>query len=433
MVKLLILADDFTGALDTGVQFAKRGVETQVFTDRKLNKDTVSKTAEVLVIDLETRPLSKEAAYQVVATVVKTAKEMGIPVIFKKTDSALRGNIGAELEAVLEASNEKKLFFIPAFPDVNRITKEGIHYIDGELLENSAFREACFDLIQGSYVPDIIKQQTDCCVEVIGTEETFPTQDSVQNTIYVFDAERTEHMKQRIREMKEAGQLTVLAGCAGLANCLAEALDLQHHHTQAYRKSDGLYMACGSLNPITREQVLKAEEKGASLIHLTLEQKLNPSFYDTKEGTEFLARLKGICEERKLVIADTFDEGDSQTTIEYAREKGLDIENVRYIISECHGRIVKELILHGLNYTILMTGGDTLMGFMNQIGCNQLHPICEMGQGAVLSQLHWEGKEVQVISKSGGYGEPEIITNILQMITMGQENDYEVCYDASGM
>ena len=36
MVKLLIIADDFTGALDTGVQFAARGAATRVITDLPL-------------------------------------------------------------------------------------------------------------------------------------------------------------------------------------------------------------------------------------------------------------------------------------------------------------------------------------------------------------------------------------------------------------
>ena len=33
MVKLLIIADDFTGALDTGVQFSAHGAVTSVITD----------------------------------------------------------------------------------------------------------------------------------------------------------------------------------------------------------------------------------------------------------------------------------------------------------------------------------------------------------------------------------------------------------------
>ena len=35
MVKLLIIADDFTGALDTGIQFVNKGIATQVFTKRR--------------------------------------------------------------------------------------------------------------------------------------------------------------------------------------------------------------------------------------------------------------------------------------------------------------------------------------------------------------------------------------------------------------
>ena len=33
MDKLLIIADDFTGALDTGIQFTKMGVRAKIITD----------------------------------------------------------------------------------------------------------------------------------------------------------------------------------------------------------------------------------------------------------------------------------------------------------------------------------------------------------------------------------------------------------------
>lgn len=52
MVKLLIIADDFTGALDTGVQFAARGAATRVVTD--LAYDFTLADAEVLVMVAET-------------------------------------------------------------------------------------------------------------------------------------------------------------------------------------------------------------------------------------------------------------------------------------------------------------------------------------------------------------------------------------------
>ena len=37
MILLLIIADDFTGALDTGVQFAARGARTEVVVDPQID------------------------------------------------------------------------------------------------------------------------------------------------------------------------------------------------------------------------------------------------------------------------------------------------------------------------------------------------------------------------------------------------------------
>ena len=54
MIKLLMIADDFSGALDAGVQFAARGAATRVVTD--LDCDVLETDAEVLVMVAETPP-----------------------------------------------------------------------------------------------------------------------------------------------------------------------------------------------------------------------------------------------------------------------------------------------------------------------------------------------------------------------------------------
>ena len=61
MVKLLILADDFTGALDTGVQFSGKGIRTQVVVSSHwVEPDS---DCDVMVIDMEPRHVPKEKAY----------------------------------------------------------------------------------------------------------------------------------------------------------------------------------------------------------------------------------------------------------------------------------------------------------------------------------------------------------------------------------
>lgn len=104
MEKLLIIADDFTGALDTGVQFAARGAKTCVVTDPAYDFFRAKADIQVLVLDAETRHLTSKAAYNTVFRVVENALRAGFPYVYKKTDSALRGNIGAELAAVLDAA-----------------------------------------------------------------------------------------------------------------------------------------------------------------------------------------------------------------------------------------------------------------------------------------------------------------------------------------
>ena len=113
MVKLLMIADDFTGALDTGVQFAKRGISTQIFTKQKLCEKDIKEDTEVLVVDTESRPMTRDDAYRAVYDLACWAVRHGVEIIFKKTDSALRGNIGAELQAVLDAGKSHRLFFFP--------------------------------------------------------------------------------------------------------------------------------------------------------------------------------------------------------------------------------------------------------------------------------------------------------------------------------
>ena len=93
MLRLLMIADDFTGALDTGVQLAAHGIPTQVVVGQA---DLYACSSTVLVVDTETRHLPAAKAAEAVARLTRSAVENGVGCIYKKTDSALRGNIGGK-------------------------------------------------------------------------------------------------------------------------------------------------------------------------------------------------------------------------------------------------------------------------------------------------------------------------------------------------
>lgn len=414
MVKVLIIADDFTGALDTGIQFAKRGIETQVLVEQELCGNMIAKTTQVLVVDSETRALNPSDAYRIVKNIACCAVAFGIPTILKKTDSALRGNIGAELKALADAVETKEIYFLPAYPEINRVTKKGIHYIDEQLLTDSAFGADPFEPVTHSDITALIHKQCDYPVEIIDSEAPFPNRATAVNTIYLFDAQKPQDMKSRTAQLKANGRLRALAGCAGLARHLPEVLNLDQKKAAAVRKTAGLYVACGSLNPITRAQVEYAVSEGCSRVNLTPEQKLSPEYYDQAQGREFLEKLYLNCLNHPVTIVDTFELGDKKATLNFADAKNIKRNKIRYSISASHGIIVKFLIERGLNYTILMTGGDTLMGVMKALDGAQLHPVGEVSKGVVVSRLEWQNREIQIISKSGGFGERQIITTIAE-------------------
>ena len=161
MIRLFIIADDFTGGLDTGVQFASRGIPTCVLTDPDADWEETTEGSEVLVAVAETRHLPSQEAYEKVYAVARRAVEAGIGHIYKKTDSALRGNIGAELSAVAKACEVPLLPFIPALPAMNRITRNGIQMIDGIPVAESVFGRDPFEPVRESDVARLIALQSD--------------------------------------------------------------------------------------------------------------------------------------------------------------------------------------------------------------------------------------------------------------------------------
>lgn len=52
---------------------------------------------------------------------------------------------------------------------------------------------------------------------------------------------------------------------------------------------------------------------------------------------------------------------------------------------------------------------------MNVLGINEIKPLAEISAGVVLSSIEWEGQEIQVITKSGGFGNVELFEEISQL------------------
>ncbi len=404
MVKMLIIADDFTGALDTGVKFAEAGARTKVMT--KWDDNFPDDPSDVLVLCVPTRHDTPLDAYRRVRKVVEIA-DGRVGSIFKKTDSALRGNIGAELAAVLEGCSEPhNMYFIPALPAMNRVTSGGVHYIDGIAVNESVFGRDPFEPVTESYIPELMRQQCSARIKSIWAEDAInATPHCEKRAILVYDCESEADMKAEVATLCRDGIPKLLAGCSGLAEELARNMGFENS-VEAPKKAGTLVVVCGSVNPISGKQMKYAEENGFSRIHLTGAQLLD-------EENKFGPMAQGlvlISSAGNGLVVDTLNakKGMLETTDEEQREE------LRKKISGRAGMLIKDMCDAGLDSRLLIVGGDTLLAFATAIGCHEYQPICELESGVVLFKVDYNGRSYEIISKSGGFGDEDLMVKIVE-------------------
>lgn len=413
MVKLLIVADDFTGALDTGVQF--KNSRTRVCVGAQCIEEAAlwASEVEVLVIDTETRHLPPEEAYAVVHDIVRRAVEKHVPYIYKKTDSALRGNIGAELAAVLDASGAKRVHFVPAFPQMGRVTVEGVHYVDGCPVSQSVFGQDPYEPVISSDVAEIVRSQTHHEVHCMAADA--PQTEG----ILIYDCASQAELDRITRELAARDELHVLSGCAGLASALPAHIRLAREEKQLPALTDDLLVVCGSINPLTERQIEVARLHGAVSISLTAGEKLQPDWIDTPEGMRRIGSWhKRICAARCAILQSV---GSEDAPTMPGEAPGLAPDEVRTRISHALGRVCRKMMDSGLRRTLLVTGGDTLRALLSELQVKSLIPLGEVMCGVVCCRLQYRGREYALLSKSGGFGEEELILRLQDVIETSRQ------------
>lgn len=398
-MKYLILADDLTGALDTGVQCVRKGDRVIIKTQANKNIDMTEDT-DVMVINTGTRHKSSEDAYQIVYELAERACQAGVNHLYKKTDSALRGNVGAELAAVLDATKQSQLVFVPAYPKMRRTTANGLQYIDGIELSKSVFADDILDPVYHSNICDLIHLQSDIPVTL--------EKDAGPNThgVIVYDCKNEEEMKSIAEELSKSGKTNLLAGCAGLFEALPHTGGFEKRINKHPKLSDKLLVMSGSMNSITAAQLERAENNGAYRCHLPISEIVNGNWTDN-DKEQYLNKISEMADGHETVILDTLPENsDGIETV------AADGEMIAAIMGEFTKTMLGKLPQH----TLMIIGGDTLQGFVDEMGVTSLIPITELEPGTVLAVYKTENSQKYLITKSGGFGDSGLIQKVQEKI-----------------
>lgn len=401
MVDVLVLADDFTGANDAGAQCARLGVRSVVTADMDLGPEQLPDDTRVVVIDTESRHDSPAQAREKVAGVVRRFRRGGVPRIFKKTDSTLRGNIGAELEAVVNAGPVRRVMFVPAYPAAGRTTIDGYHYVDGVAVHESPYARDPRAPVRESFVPALLAQQTNLRVEHGGPDNLSTVLERMQPGILVVDASAPED----VRAIASAAHARHDLAFAGPVGVLAELLPRWRLTAQPPPPTGTgpLLLVNGSLNDVSLRQCAWARDHGFVSVKIPAEAGTHT---DSREAVAARAaeELRAgrdvvvftIESASELLGGVTFGDGLS------APELTADV--VAQALGDLTGRT---------RIALCIFGGETSHAVLRRIGCTTVYPCAYLGDGLSGALVRAGGSVAVVVTKSGGFG-PDNVAGIVR-------------------
>jgi len=228
----LVLADDATGALEAASLLASRGTPVQL----ALGSDppAIIDHNAVLVADLETRHLPPAQAADLIT---RWLNRFDAP-LYKKTDSTLRGNIGAELEAVHAALPHLPLLYLPAYPKLKRTVRDATLFVNGVPVHETPLSRDPRLPVKSSYIPDLF---------------TLPV-----HGISICDAETDADLAAIFATLTISSKPATIAGPSASIPHWAEFASLPQSAPLPLPQVQNWLIVCGSAHPHSRQQAAQA-------------------------------------------------------------------------------------------------------------------------------------------------------------------------------
>ena len=365
--------------------------------------------ASVIVVVTDSRHLPSITASHRLDAAVRWLMRQGIYSFYKKTDSAARGPLAAELAALARVEPTCTVYFVPAFPRLGRTVMDGVLYIDGIPVAETAFAKDPRSPINTSSLLTLLRQQTDVPVtQASGKREA-------SATLVLCDGTSDDDVRTSVEAAQRCGAR--LAGPAGALEALLSHLDLDVSQPLESRMDrNSVLIVAGSCHPVTQAQINRAEYAGACVIHLVPPHSMEtPPLPDA--STTFIATTQDAWRQHRPVILCTARcPADVDVALAAGRQQGLDIhvyteQITQYLVA------TTTHILHTLHPNLItVCGGATSQALIDALGIDRLDLLREIEPGIGLCRAHTGH---MLVIKNGAFGKVDALTNLFAPVTLG--------------
>ncbi|MFB5661115.1 four-carbon acid sugar kinase family protein [Alteribacillus sp. HJP-4] len=419
---LCIVADDLTGANDSGVQCTQFGYRPSVALNAGQLNNMLNRKA--LIIDTDSRALEPGEAYKKVKEALNPLVKNPPKVLYKKIDSTMRGNIGAELDAVFDTFKPDFIAVAPGYPSNGRTVINGELFVDGVLLTETNISTHPDHHFETARPDAIIQEQSKNQTVHLSVQEVLSShlshklaQLKKDGVSYIsLDSSSEEDLRRQIEKLSNTAFSIMLAGSAGAAQYLSSVYHLKDTiETRSEKKKlyiDSALFVIGSMNNISAVQLENLKETGEVKEYL-----VEPSVFfeaDWQYNKNITRILNSIHEESSpflLLHPDTSEESVTRIK-EISRSNNISMAEATRQIASCIGKLVQLIFLVRPFDGLVMTGGDIAKAICTALESSEFELHYEFEKGIPLGKLKGN-YEPLVITKAGAFGSKNTFVRML--------------------
>ncbi len=420
-MRLGVIADDLTGANDTGVQFARQGARTLVPLDwHDLN--SLARSADVLVLSTNSRAVSPRVAAQRARVAAEALRCAGVQAIYKKIDSTFRGTVGAELEAILDVFPSPLTVLTPAFPPAGREVKNGLLLVGGVPVHRTAAGQDPVTPVREAHLPTLLRRQCRCPIYALPIAALRGQATVLGRTfkgwrgapgIVVADAVTAADLKRLGRAITREALFGVAAGSAGLAGALSEILKWPRRvRPRQTAAREPIVLVIGSANPTSLDQIAWIEGRGhAHVVRADLAEVVADSGRYRKELLRVVDAAHAAMREGRHTVL---------TLQQRSTPRGLP-PSASKTLSEFLGHASHLVLRKARPGGILFCGGDITLAACSALGAQGLELAGEIEPGVPWGRLvGGEFGGLPTVTKAGGFGKPQTFARVIRFLHPGR-------------
>ena len=421
MQKYIVIADDLTGSNATCSLFKKIGLRAASILKLQGNRNY---DVDVISYSTASRGLDKEEAYKKVSEAIKILKSKDILVYNKRIDSTLRGNIGAEINAMLDnLENDRIAVVVPAYPDSGRIVVNKTMLVNGVLLENSDAGKDPKTPIKTSCVENLVQKNikysstyftlSDIAQPI--EEIAKKIQEAIKNSrVLIFDAVNNEDIIKISKAVIHSDIDIITVDPGPFTLYYSRELQKKNHLEKK------ILMVIGSVTPTTKKQIeYILQEEDIFLVKMKVED-----FFEKETCLKEIERVisfikKGIVS-YDLFLVTTSPIGDEKKADlqKLAENLNTTVEEISKIIANTLTETVVKILKETEKFEgVYSSGGDITIALLEKLKAigveirEEVIPLAAYGR-----IIGGDFPNLKLVSKGGMVGDEKTIKLCLHKI-----------------